>query len=149
VSDGSSFVASQLLRGVGTIFAMLFLNQAAIQSVSRENASDASGLFNAARNMGGSLALAGVSVLQEQRLWLHSRRLEDTLRANSEQVQSYVAAHGGVAPAARSLAGIVQLQALTMTYVDLFWILAVGIACVLPLVLFLRPLQKNAPLAAH
>jgi DHA2 family multidrug resistance protein len=37
-----------------------------------------------------------------------------------------------------------------MTYADLFWILAVGIVAVTPLVLFLRPLPKNVkPVAAH
>jgi DHA2 family multidrug resistance protein len=41
------------------------------------------------------------------------------------------------------------MQALTMTYIDLFWILSVGIVSVIPLVLFLRPLAKGAPLAAH
>jgi DHA2 family multidrug resistance protein len=51
--------------------------------------------------------------------------------------------------ALRSLSGTIQVQALTMTYIDLFWILAVGVSCTLPLVLFLRPLDKSAPLAAH
>lgn len=151
---GDEFIPSQLMRGLGTIFATLFLNQAAIQSVSRQYASDAAGLFNAARNMGGSLALAGVAVLQDQRSWLHARRIEETLNANSIAVQDYMAvqAHslGGVAQALRNLSGMIQLQALTMTYIDLFWILAVGICCVMPLALFLRPLNKNAPLeAAH
>jgi len=150
-SAGGDFVISQLIRGVGTIFAMVFLNQAAIQSVSRENASDAAGLFNAARNLGGSLALAGIAVVQDQRLWLHSRRLEESLHANSGGVQDYLQAQarvlGGMPQALRSLGGTIQLQALTMTYVDLFWILSVGIGCVIPLVLFLRPLNPNKPMS--
>lgn len=150
---GGDFVVSQILRGVGTVFVMLFLNQAAIQSVTREFASDASGLFNAARNLGGSLALAGIAVVQNQRLWLHERRIEETLHANSGAVQDYLAWQaqglGGAPQAFRSLAGTIQIEALTMTYIDLFWILAVAIACVIPLVIFLRPLNKNAPLATH
>ena len=51
--------------------------------------------------------------------------------------------------ALRTLGGTIQLQALTMTYVDLFWILSVGIGCVIPLVLFLRPLNTGAPVAGH
>ncbi|MGV7207245.1 MDR family MFS transporter [Oxalobacteraceae bacterium A2-2] len=152
LSGGAEFIPSQLLRGLGTIFAMMFLSQAAIQSVSREFAADASGLFNAARNLGGSLALAGVAVVQDQRLWLHQRRLEETLNANRGGVQDYLAdqAHalGGVPQALRSLAATIQVQALTMTYIDLFWILTAGICCVIPLVLFLRPLNRNAKLEA-
>jgi DHA2 family multidrug resistance protein len=150
---GGEFVVSQLMRGVGTIFAMVFLNQAAIQSVTREHASDAAGLFNAARNLGGSFALAGIAVIQDRRLWLHARRLEETLNANRVAVGDYLAAQahglGGMPQALRSLAGTIQRQALTMTYIDLFWILAVFIGCVIPLVLFLRPLHANAPIAGH
>lgn len=154
LSTGGAFVYSQLLRGTGTIFAMLFLNQAAIQSVPREQASDAAGLYNAARNLGGSLALAGIAVIQDQRLWLHSRRMEETLSANSVDVQTYVAgqsqALGSQSAALRALEATIQTQALTMTYIDLFWILTVGILCVSPLILFLRPLQRGrAPVAAH
>lgn len=154
LSTGAAFVDSQLLRGVGTIFAMLFLNQAAIQSVPREEAGDAAGLYNAARNLGGSLALAGIAVIQDQRLWLHSRRLEETLSANSVDVQAYMAgqaqALGSPAAALRSLAATIQTQALTMTYNDLFWLLTVGVVCVSPLVMFLRPLERGrAPAPAH
>jgi DHA2 family multidrug resistance protein len=152
-SAGADFVAGQLIRGVGTIFAMLFLNQAAIQSVTPDHASDAAGLFNAARNMGGSFALAGIAVVQDQRLWLHARRLEESLGANRVAVQDYVAAQaqgaGGISGALRSLEGTIQIQSLAMTYMDLFWILSVGICCVLPLVLFLRPLNKGASAAGH
>ncbi|MGK2910113.1 MAG: MDR family MFS transporter [Sphingobium sp.] len=152
VSDGSSFVESQLLRGFGTVFCMMFLNQAAIRSVAPEQAGDAAGLYNAARNLGGSLALAGVAVVQDQRLWLHSRRMEETLNANSIDVQTYVAGQaamlGSQSAGLRSVESMIQVQALTMTYSDLFWLLTMGIIIVIPLVLFLRPLPKNAPLAA-
>jgi len=144
-SDGADFVESQLLRGVGTVFCMMFLNQAAIRSVPPEQAGDASGLYNAARNLGGSFALAGVAIIQDQRLWLHSRRLEESLSANSVMVQDYVASNGSAA--LRMLEATIQTQALTMTYADMFWIMSVGILFVIPLVIFLRPLPKNAPLA--
>jgi DHA2 family multidrug resistance protein len=154
LSTGGEFARSQLMRGVGTMMTMMFLNQAAIRSVPPEQASDAAGLYNAARNLGGSFALAGIAVIQDQRVWLHSRRLEETLSANSDGVQAYMAqqsqALGGTATAFRSLGATIQVQALTMTYIDLFWILAVGIVCVSPLILLLRPLpQGSAPAAAH
>lgn len=152
LSTGGAFVDSQILRGVGTILAMLFLNQAAIQSVPRDLAGDAAGLFSAARNIGGSLALAGVAVVQDQRVWLHSRRIEDTLSANSVAVQDHMAQtaaiFGSDAAALRMLGQQVQQQALVMTYIDMFWILTVGILVVTPLVFFLRPLPRGAAAAA-
>ena len=144
-----------MLRGVGQILAMLFLSQAAVQSVPPADAGDASGLFNAMRNLGGSFALAGISIIQDQRTWFHSRRMEETLNANSVMVQDYMAGSaqraGSMAAAAyRQLGGQIQVEALVMTYNDIFFIMACGTLIVLPLVLFLRPLPKHSePAAMH
>jgi len=153
-STGSDFVASQLMRGLGTVCVMMFLNQAAIRSVPRSLASDAAGLYNAARNLGGSFALAGIAVVQDQRVWLHSRRMEEAIEANSPDVQAYLDAQtsllGSSEAALRAIEQSIQAQALTMTFVDLFWMLIIGIAFAAPFVLFLKPLpQHAAPVAAH
>jgi len=149
-SVGADFTVSQLIRGVGQILGMLFLSQAVVRAVPAEDAGDASGLFNAVRNLGGSLALAGISILQEQRLWLHSRRMEETMTANSPAVQAYVHSLGGGTGAIGRIEQQIQGQALAMTYDDIFWIMGVGTLVVLPLVLFLRPLPKDAaPATVH
>lgn len=144
---GGDFVDSQLMRGVGTVLAFVFLNQAAISSVPVQYAGDAAGLFNAARNIGGSLALAGIATIQDQRLWFHSRRIEETLQANSVGVQDYIAGMaqslGSTETALRALSGTITRDALVMTYNDMFWLLGVGILIVCPLVLLLKPLPKN------
>lgn len=143
-SDGSDFVESQLMRGVGQILGMLFLSQACVRSVPRELAGDASGLFNSVRNLGGSIALAGIAIIQDNRIWLHTRRLEETLHANSAMVQDQVRAMGGLLRAAPQLEAQLQLQALVMTYNDIFRLMGYGTLIVLPLVLLLRPFSKDA-----
>jgi DHA2 family multidrug resistance protein len=153
-SSGVDFTDSQLMRGVGTILGMLFLSQAVVQSVPREDAGDASGLFNAMRNMGGSFALAGISILQQDRIWLHSRRIEESLNANSASVQNYVTglgqSVGGQAAGMRLLGQQIQGQALVMTFNDIFFVMSMTTLIVMPLVLFLRPLPRNAgPVMAH
>lgn len=152
-SAGEAFTAGQLLRGVGMILTMLFLNQATIASVSKEDAGDASGIFNAARNLGGSFALAALASFQDQRMWLHSRRMEETLWGNDPRLQEYLAgmsnALGSMEAAYRSLAGTIQQQAFVMTYNDIFWAMALATLATLPLVFFLRPLPKGLSLAMH
>jgi DHA2 family multidrug resistance protein len=147
ISSGGDFVDSQLLRGAGTIFTLLFLNQAAIQSVPRSQAGDAAGLYNAARNLGGSLALAGISVIEDRRLWLHSLRVSESASDNSIPVHTFLVEQaqklGSYDAAVRLLSTMVQTQALTMTYIDLFWILTIGVLAVSPLIIFLRPLQRG------
>ena len=152
-SLNSAFTESQLLRGVGTILGFVFLNQAAIASVRPEEAGDAAGLFSAARNIGGSFALAGIATLQDQRSYLHSRRIEETLNANSVAVQDYLAgmshALGSTEAAFQSLAGTIQQQAFVMAYNDVFWSMALATFATLPLVFFLRPLPKGLSLSMH
>jgi DHA2 family multidrug resistance protein len=144
-SSGAAFTASQLMRGVGQILGMLFLSQSVVRSVPRIDAGDASGLFSAMRNLGGSFALAGIAIIQDQRLYFHARRLEEQLPANSLAVQEYVHAHGPLAIA--TLEQSIQAQALVMTFNDIFRIMGLGTLVVLPLVLFLRPFPKDAPVA--
>ncbi|WP_375287082.1 MDR family MFS transporter [Sphingomonas sp.] len=153
-SVGHDFTTGQLMRGVGQILTMLFLSQAVVRSVPAVDAGDASGLFNAIRNLGGSFALAGISILQEQRVWFHSRRMEETLNANRGAVQDYVngmeQSFGQAGSGIALLAQQVQQEALVMTYNDIFWIMGVGTLAVLPLVLFLKPLPKGAgPAMVH
>jgi DHA2 family multidrug resistance protein len=126
---------------------MFFMNQAVVESVTAEDAGDAAGLINAMRNLGGSLALASLSVIQDQRMWYHSRRLEETLNGNSPAVQDYVAntAHmlGGRAAALMNLGQQIQSQSLVFTYDDIFWLLTIITLVVIPLIFFLRPLPGS------
>lgn len=151
-SSGGDFTDSQLLRGVGQILGMLFLSQACVQSVPPEDAGDASGLFNSMRNLGGSFALAGISILENDRMWLHQRRLEESLNANSASVQEYVGSLGqsvgNSAAGVRLLGQQIQQQALVMTYNDIFFLMSMVTLCVIPLVLFLRPLPRSGKMAA-
>lgn len=157
-SDGSNFVASQLLRGLGQALCMLFLNQAAIASVKPEEAGDAAGLFNAARNLGGSVALALMATLQERRLDFHRWTLHSTLPENDPAVQDWLQSQAmamgggpeGLAAAIRSIDGAVTRDALVMAFSDQFIALVAVIVLVIPLVLLLRPLPRgNVSMAMH
>lgn len=149
-SAGEAFTSSQILRGIGMALTMLFLNQATVASVSKEDVGDASGIFNAARNLGGSFTLAALASFQDQRIWLHSRRMEEVLSANDPGVRDYLASLGQLSePGLRTLAGTIQQQAFVMTYNDVFLVMAVATFATLPLILFLRPLPKGLSLAMH
>ena len=152
-SSGPDFIHSQLLRGVGQSLGMFFMNQAVIESVSAQDAGDAAGLINAMRNLGGSLALASLSVIQDQRTWFHSRRIEETLNANSSAVQDYLtnSAHllGGQSAAIQTLGQQIQNESLVFTYNDIFWLLTIITVAVIPLIFFLRPLPGSRRATAH
>jgi DHA2 family multidrug resistance protein len=148
-SDGSDFYVSQLMRGLGQALSMLFLNQAAIASVRPDEAGDASGLFNAARNLGGSIALALLATLQDKRLDYHHWTIFSAIPANATNVQTWVQSQtNGVGNdatmgAIQSINQSVLRDALVMSYNDEFVALTFAILAVVPLVLLLRPLPKG------
>jgi len=152
-SGGAVFTESQIIRGVGMILLMMFLNQATVASVDKADAGDASGIFNAARNLGGSFALAGLASFQDQRIWHHSRRMEESLNANSVSLQSYLESlaskFGGMDEAMAVLVGTIQREAFIMTYNDIFFVMGVLTLMTVPLVVFLKSLPKNISLSVH
>lgn len=158
-SSGHDFVVSQLLRGVGQILCFMPLNQASVGAVSREEAADAAGLYNMARNLGGSLGLAGLGLFIDRRVDSHYDAIASTVTANSALVQAQVAARAA-ALGARSgdmgqaqqqalagISGLMRQQAFVITYSECFWVLGVALVAMLPLVLLLRapPRSGSAP----
>jgi DHA2 family multidrug resistance protein len=149
-SSGRDFVASQLLRGVGQIFSFMPLNQISVGAVSRTETADAAGLFNMARNLGGSIGLALLGVFIDRRTEVHADAIRESVNANSLLLQDHLAQQGayfsaqsgdaalGQQTAIASLAGQIHQQAMVMTFSDCFWILAVGLLVMMPLLFLLR-----------
>jgi MFS transporter, DHA2 family, multidrug resistance protein len=149
-SGGGDFVLSQLLRGVGQMLSFMPLNQASVGAVSREDTADAAGLFNMARNLGGSIGLALLGVFIDRRVEHHADAIRASVNANSQLLQERLAsqagafvANGGDAATGQQqaigqLALQIHSQAMVMTFSDCFWILGVGLLVLLPLVLLLK-----------
>ena len=157
-SDGSDFVASQLLRGVGQILAFMPLNQASVGAVGREDAADAAGLYNMARNLGGSIGLALLGVFIDRRVGSHYESITSAVTADSTLVQERLAqqaagysamgadAGQGRMQAMAGLSATISRQALVITYSECFWVLGVALLFMLPLVLLLRaPRARRRP----
>ena len=154
-SSGDDFVWSQLLRGAGQVLAFLPLNQASVGAVSREDAADAAGLYNMARNLGGSLGLALLGVFIDRQIATHVQDLGSSVTANSLLAQDRLTAQAaafavrsgdlqhGHLQALAALSGIVQQQALAMTFSQAFWMLGAALLCMLPLVYLLKMPQRG------
>jgi DHA2 family multidrug resistance protein len=166
-SSGDDFVWSQLLRGAGQILAFMPLNQASVGSVSLSDAADASGLYNMARNLGGSLGLALIGVFIDRQTDTHAQSIGASVTANSQLAQSQLASQAagmasqnggdlaqGHLQAMASLAATVQQQAEVMTYSQAFYILGIAMLGMIPLLLLLRRpppggMSAQAAQAAH
>ncbi|SEJ35970.1 MFS transporter, DHA2 family, multidrug resistance protein [Paraburkholderia tropica] len=162
-SVGHDFVWSQLIRGVAQMLAMMPLNQASMAAVAREDSGDAAGLYNMARNLGGSVGLAIIGTLIDRRETFHTAMLRESISANSligqerlaNGAASWFAQNGDMAYSKMiSLAQIasqIQQQSMVMTYSETFWVLGIALAACVPLALMLKKPQPGAkpPSAGH
>ncbi|AYQ86296.1 MULTISPECIES: MDR family MFS transporter [Burkholderia] len=156
-SVGHDFVWSQLIRGVAQMLAMMPLNQASMAAVSREESGDAAGLYNMARNLGGSIGLAIIGTIIDRRTTYHTATIRESVTANSligqDRISQYAAnwfSHTGDQAysqmrALGQLAQQINVQATVMTYSETFYLLGLALIACVPLALLLRTPPRNAP----
>lgn len=148
-SDGWVFGVTMMLLGGGMTMAALPLQQVALSSVPNEDAADASSLYVVSRNLGASIGLAAVASFQDQRLDVHHWQLQGSLAANDPAVQQALAQKAlsfgggpeGLMAAYRAMDAQVMVDALVMSFNDVFLALSVLTLLVAPLAMFLKPID--------
>jgi DHA2 family multidrug resistance protein len=160
-SVGRDFYGSQLLRGLGQVLAMMPLNRISMSAVSQADAGDAAGLYNMARNLGGSVGLALLRTFVDRRDAFHDAIIRESVTANSAVGQEHIAAtaagffaqHGDMAfaklQAVGQLAVQIQQQAAVITYSETFYVLGVALLLCIPLAFFLDQPTVGVDSAAH
>ncbi|MGH8456854.1 MAG: DHA2 family efflux MFS transporter permease subunit [Stenotrophobium sp.] len=152
----------QLLRGAGMIFCYLPMTNLSMGTLRQDEMKDASGLFNLMRNLGGAIGLAIVGTLMQWREAFHYSHLAESVNMSRDIVRETLngsAASLGVAlgPDAGHRAALklitmrVDLQALTLTFNDMFLLLAVVffIGSAAPFLLEKPSANSQADAAAH
>jgi DHA2 family multidrug resistance protein len=153
-SAGADFALSLLLYGAGTTLSSIPLQQAVIAAVSVDDVPEANGMIAVARNLGGSIGLAAIASYQDERFDIHHWQINASLVANDPEMQRQVGETAAMfgsgseatEAAIRSIDGEVMLQALVMTFNDMFLILAVIAVVFVPFVILLRAPPRGAAL---
>ncbi len=109
----------------------------------------ASALMNVARNLGGSVGISTAQAVLEQREQFHQSRIVENLNPlNPNYVQGLSQLSGTIGgagtgdPSQSQLAALYQMvtkQAAMLAYLDVFHMLAIVMACMVPLAILLRP----------
>ncbi len=149
-SGTADTTAALLLRGLGTGFLFVPINQAAFASLKKSELQQASGLLSLSRQLGGSFGIALLATFVQNHIQLHRVDLLTHYAAGNgvftERLQMLaggLAAHGMGAADAQSGAlrlmeqGLMR-QAMTMSYNDAFLVMLVVNLITLPAVLLLR-----------
>jgi DHA2 family multidrug resistance protein len=161
-SVGHDFFWSQLIRGFAQILALMPLNQASMAAVSREDSGDAAGLYNMARNLGGSVGLAIIGTVIDRRTTFHTAMIRESLTANSlvgqerltSSAANWFAQTGDMAYAKMralgQIAAQIHMQATVITYSETFYLLGLALLACVPLALLLKtPRGPVSPSAGH
>jgi MFS transporter, DHA2 family, multidrug resistance protein len=148
--DFNTAMRSRVVQSLGLAFLFVPISAVAFANIPKELTNYATGLFNLARNIGGSSGIAAVTTLLARRAQFHQSVLvahatpydapyRETLARSTAMLQ----AHGASAPDAARQAhgivyGIVQRQSSMLAFADAFWVMAVLFLVIVPLMFLMR-----------
>jgi len=143
----TQFFWPQIVRGIGLLVCILTATRLAMGTLPSHEISNAAGLFNVMRNLGGAVGLAAMDTIRDIRLDYHWTQLIhsiDTTRVVVQQqlYQTQLQFTGMVSdPAAAAIKQIGQRvlsQARLLSFNDLFLWLGILYLCAVPLMLLMR-----------
>lgn len=155
-SDFSYFAWARIYQTIGLPFLFIPITTASYAGLPPNKTNEASALINVARNLGGSIGVSLTTTLLAQRAQFHHARLVEHVVPTSPQYQETLrAAKAYFASAGTSAADpqqqaigwvgqLVQNQSQLLSYIDVFWALAVVAALMVPLALLLRPIPRGS-----
>ncbi len=152
-TTGVNFAFSMIIIGFGQFFALIFLNSASTSAVDQKYAEDASGLFNAARNLGGSFGLAVITSMRENRTWFHGERYAENVTGNTLGAQDLITQNvaqlgmgdpvAGLERSYSTLNTTFQNAGTALAFSDIFFIFGTMMLISIPLAFMLKPLPKG------
>ncbi|HTX37279.1 MAG TPA: DHA2 family efflux MFS transporter permease subunit [Bryobacteraceae bacterium] len=148
--DFPTAVWSRVVQSAGLAFLFVPISTMAFAFIPKERTNHATGLFNLARNIGGSAGIATVTTLLARRAQFHQSVLVSHMTPYDPMYQEALArsasllqAHGSAAPDAALQAhgllyGTLLRQANMLSFSDAFWVMGVLFLLIVPLMFLMR-----------
>jgi MFS transporter, DHA2 family, multidrug resistance protein len=143
-------VMGRMVQSAGLAFLFVPISTVAFGLIPRERMNYAAGLFNLARNIGGSSGIATVTTLLARRAQFHQQVLvahltpyneayREALGRSSQLLQAHGAGAADAAGQAQALLyGTMQRQSNMLAFSDAFWVMGVLFLAIIPLMFFLK-----------
>ena len=153
--DFATAVRSRVVQSLGMAFLFVPISTAAFANIARHRTNYAAGLFNLARNIGGSSGIAAVMTLIARRAQFHQNTLvshltpydapyRDALAHTAATIHMRGASPPDAALQAHGLLyGAMLRESSMLAFADAFWLMAVLFMAVVPLMF----LMKRHPVA--
>ncbi len=154
------FIGSQLVRASVQAITGAAISYAATENLKKEQANDASAIFNLIRSTAGTMAGAGIATLITKREQYHSTIIVDSVsiynhptQARLQQLNEFFTSklgdpHAAQSQAVQSIAQTVRQQAYIIAYSDAFYFIGmaaiVGATIAIP---FFTKIKKPADIA--
>jgi MFS transporter, DHA2 family, multidrug resistance protein len=159
--DFRTAATARVFQAIGLAFLFVPINTAAYAFLPPGKNNAASGLINLARNVGGSVGISLVTTMLARRGQVHQADLTHNLNSGSGQFQNaldgitkmLIARGSSPAEAAHQAYGLLAnslgRQATMLAYIDNFWMLAIAIGVMIPLVFLMKKVKPGGPMAVH
>ena len=151
---------SRVVQSAGLAFLFVPISTAAFTDIPKERTNYATGLFNLARNIGGSSGIATLTTILARRGQFHQQVLvghltpydpayRQALAGTTQMLYSQGASLPDAAHQAQGLLyGTVQRQANMLAFNDVFFLAAILFLAVIPLMFFMKHSSRPAKISA-
>ena len=150
--DGYLIVESGIVQVLGLGLVFVPLSTVAFATLDARFRTDAASLFSLVRNLGSSIGISIVTVVLARNVQINHAELSAGITPfNANLTAASPAAASGDVAALSQIDGLVNAQALMISYVDDFKLMMIVTLCAIPLALLLRKpkLAVAAAPAAH
>ncbi|HXA51858.1 MAG TPA: DHA2 family efflux MFS transporter permease subunit [Candidatus Acidoferrum sp.] len=148
--DMRTAVWGRVVQSLGLAFLFVPISTVAFARIAKERINYATGLFNLARNLGGSSGIAMVTTMLTRRAQYHQTVLvshmttldpayQDTLRRTAAAIQTAGASPPDAAVQAQGVVyGTLLKQSNMLAFSDVFWLMGMLFLAIIPLMIMLR-----------
>ncbi len=154
-SDAAELYLPLILRGASIALCVLPPIRMALGLMPIDKVSDASGLFNLVRNIGGVIGIAVMDTVMFSRSPDHAERLLELARTSPADAAPILGVSVDELPDPEDAMGIfgltdlVQTAGLTQAINECWWLLAAASLLALPLLWFLGPVESSKPIKSR
>jgi DHA2 family multidrug resistance protein len=147
----------QVIQGSAMAFLFIPLMTVSMSGISKEKMGNATSIYNLMRNIGGSFGIASMTTFLARRSQVHQNQMVGHISAFDHQtwnmwhgMTNWFQSHGANSVEAQRKAlgmmyGMLQRQAMMLSFVEAFWVMGVIFLCMAPLLLLLRNPRKLHP----
>ncbi len=147
----------QVIQGVAMAFMFIPLMAVSMSGIKKEKMGNATSIYNLMRNIGGSFGIATMTTFLARRSQVHQNQMVSHVSAFDHTTQltlrgmtAWFQMHGSNSVEASRKAlgmiyGMVQQQAMMLSFVEAFWVMGVIFLAMIPLLFLLRNARDLHP----